>query len=56
MQNHYNLLYREEEREMTPTLKVSTFPHQLSDIFSSRGHPSTLVSARFRGHPLPAVL
>ena len=24
MQNHYNLLYREEEREMFPTLKVST--------------------------------
>lgn len=22
MQNHYNLLYREEEREMVPTLKV----------------------------------
>ena len=23
MQNHYSLLYREEEREMFPTLKVS---------------------------------
>jgi aryl-alcohol dehydrogenase-like predicted oxidoreductase len=23
MQNHYNVLYREEEREMFPTLKVS---------------------------------
>lgn len=22
MQNHYNLIYREEEREMLPTLKV----------------------------------
>jgi aryl-alcohol dehydrogenase-like predicted oxidoreductase len=22
MQNHYNLIYREEEREMMPTLKV----------------------------------
>ena len=22
MQNHYNLLYREDEREMFPTLKV----------------------------------
>lgn len=22
MQNHYNLVYREEEREMLPTLKV----------------------------------
>lgn len=25
MQNHYNLVYREEEREMFPTLKVRTF-------------------------------
>jgi aryl-alcohol dehydrogenase-like predicted oxidoreductase len=25
MQNHYNLLYREEEREMFPTLKVTLF-------------------------------
>ena len=24
MQNHYSLIYREEEREMFPTLKVST--------------------------------
>ena len=24
MQNHYNLVYREEEREMFPTLKVRT--------------------------------
>ena len=24
MQNHYSLLYREEEREMFPTLKVYT--------------------------------
>ena len=23
MQNHYNLVYREEEREMMPTLKVN---------------------------------
>ena len=26
MQNHYNLLYREEEREMMPTLKVTSSP------------------------------
>ena len=26
MQNHYSLLYREEEREMFPTLKVSIEP------------------------------
>ena len=24
MQNHYNLIYREEEREMFPTLKVAS--------------------------------
>jgi aryl-alcohol dehydrogenase-like predicted oxidoreductase len=24
MQNHYNLVYREEEREMFPTLKVNS--------------------------------
>jgi hypothetical protein len=27
MQNHYNLLYREEEREMMPTLKVRPHLH-----------------------------
>lgn len=26
MQNHYSLVYREEEREMFPTLKVSVNP------------------------------
>lgn len=26
MQNHYNILYREEEREMMPTLKVRATP------------------------------
>lgn len=26
MQNHYNILYREEEREMMPTLKVRVAP------------------------------
>lgn len=25
MQNHYNLIYREEEREMMPTLKVGRY-------------------------------
>ena len=29
MQNLYNLLYREEEREMMPTLKVRTSPASL---------------------------
>ena len=32
MQNHYSLVYREEEREMFPTLKVSFLP--LCDLFS----------------------
>ena len=31
MQNHYNLIYREEEREMFPTLKVLPLP-----VFSHR--------------------
>ena len=26
MQNHYSLIYREEEREMFPTLKVTHAP------------------------------
>ena len=31
MQNHYNAVYREEEREMFPTLKVPTvFPRHLT--------------------------
>ena len=32
MQNHYNLLYREEEREMFPTLDVNSplLSHQQS--------------------------
>lgn len=30
MQNHYNLVYREEEREMMPTLKVGA----ITSIFS----------------------
>jgi hypothetical protein len=25
MQNHYSLIYREDEREMMPTLKVTSF-------------------------------
>ena len=32
MQNQYSLVYREEEREMFPTLKVSVLP--LCDLFS----------------------
>lgn len=29
MQNHYNLIYREEEREMFPTLKVIDLEYSL---------------------------
>ena len=33
MQNHYNLIYREEEREMFPTLKVNLdTPHSFGSI------------------------
>lgn len=35
MQNHYNLVYREEERELMPTLKVaSPFLDKSSTLFS----------------------
>ena len=37
MQNHYNLVYREEEREMMPTLKVyflfQLHPLTLNDLY-----------------------
>jgi hypothetical protein len=35
MQNHYNLVYREEEREMFPTLKVILYIAP-SSSFSTR--------------------
>jgi len=38
MQNHYNLVYREEEREMFPTLKVSS-------VGRWRLNPSLLIAA-----------
>jgi aryl-alcohol dehydrogenase-like predicted oxidoreductase len=34
MQNHYNLVYREEEREMFPTLKVILYIVSHSSSFS----------------------
>lgn len=53
MQNHYSLLYREEEREMMPTLKVSSLfnPHRLSslhpvNIIALQGWLDPLVSSR----------
>ena len=47
MQNHYNLIYREEEREMFPTLKVWLFygsNQQINILFGS-----TSALARSRG-------
>ena len=35
MQNHYNLLYREEEREMMPTLKVGLFSPYVVALYSN---------------------
>ena len=54
MQNHYNLVYREEEREMFPTLKVVAFffmgAHPINSFFCST---STL--DRFHGPHLVVV-
>ncbi len=47
MQNHYNLIYREEEREMFPTLKVEN----LSSCWLSL---NGLVDVRRRLHPVVA--
>jgi hypothetical protein len=62
MQNHYNLLYREEEREMSPTLKVSIFRlylctswtpltlHFYADVW--RGLHSMVSSCAWRVNPV----
>ena len=60
MQNHYNLIYREEEREMMPTLKVkktSEHPHlYLAPCFLNPLLPSSiLASAPSRGPHLRAA-
>lgn len=55
MQNHYSLAYREEEREMMPTLKVRNFIarfESLTKIYTctvlwSRMHPLVTVSSWF---------
>ncbi|KAF7336796.1 Aldo-ket-red domain-containing protein [Mycena venus] len=51
MQNHYNLLYREEEREMFPTLKACDNHQHVRKPHLT--FTSTLASARFLGLPLP---
>jgi hypothetical protein len=58
MQNHYNLIYREEEREMMPTLKAfPPFPFgaaaRSSILFF---FPSTSASAPSRGPHSHAAL
>ena len=53
LQNHYNLIYREEEREMFPTLKVrspSILPNiaDLPCVTDVRCRKHSVVSARTR--------
>ena len=57
MQNHYSLIYREEEREMFPTLKVGLIA---DPVVSSIGLTIPLVHsssawARYRGRPSAAA-
>ena len=66
MQNHYNLVYREEEREMMPTLRVgditsiTSFGAACRSRFSSSSLvlliPSTLALAPSRGPRSHAAL
>jgi hypothetical protein len=53
MQNHYNLLYREEEREMMPTLKVGDELYQSTGRYSR--HVSTSALGSSHGLHSPAV-
>ena len=54
MQNHYNLVYREEEREMMPLLKVGSilrscfYIHLLLRCIAPRGRIYSLVSSSSR--------
>lgn len=46
MQNHYSLAYREEEREMNPTLKVcSLLPSFLLHTIFAAQHPTSTITA-----------
>lgn len=49
MQNHYNLVYREHEREIIPTLKVSS-SYLLPNFAYFRVSISISVSVRCLGH------
>ena len=59
MQNHYNLLYREEEREMLPLLKVSSrclcVGARIITLERSTWIISTSASGVFRGVPWQEV-
>ena len=57
MQNHYNLVYREEEREMFPTLKVRLvlFSYLSKRFFNFEYIFSTWALVRFPGPLLLAV-
>ena len=55
MQNHYNLVYREEEREMFPTLKVLLVFLLKQTILNFIAFFSTWGLVRFPGPLLPAV-
>ncbi|CCM05958.1 uncharacterized protein FIBRA_08197 [Fibroporia radiculosa] len=54
MQNHYSLIYREEEREMIPTLKVrSTVPSPFDTIHPSGNLPSARALQYFGVSSIP---
>ncbi len=55
MQNHHNLIYREEEREMFPTLKVWRRVRLLLMSWADLRLPSSLALVLFHGRPLPVV-
>jgi diketogulonate reductase-like aldo/keto reductase len=57
MQNHHNLVYREDEREMFPTLKVSVNGYAV-DLYPFKTcifTPSTSALESSRGRRLPEV-
>ena len=52
MQNHHSLLYREEEREMLPLLKVSTPTSNHMELTDMRLGSQ---APRSRMHPLESI-
>jgi hypothetical protein len=55
MQNHYSLIYREDEREMVPTLKVRLSAYYHFPVHDECPKNSISASALSRG-PLWAVV